>query len=270
MLDPQLFSEIMPQTEKKVPILISIPHAGTAFPSSQVSYYQDGIVNHPEDTDWLVHELYDFAPEIGITVIKANYSRYVVDLNRDPQNKSLYKDARLKTQVLPTVTFDRRSIYRDEKYPDQISSERIKNYHTPYYQRIDAILKEFQKDFKHCLFFDAHSIKRTVASIQENPFVDLIIGTRDQTSCAKEIGELTYNHFKDVYTTSLNTPFKGGNLTQTFGKPKDYRHAIQLEMSQDIYLEHDRILLSKDAIQLKTQLKDLFIKLSEWLKNKNL
>lgn len=269
MADPQLFSEIVPQNGKTAPILISIPHAGTAFPTDQVSHYQDHIINHPADTDWLVHELYDFAPEIGITVIKANYSRYVVDLNRDPHNKSLYHDSRLKTQVLPTVTFDRRPIYRDAKYPEQVSLDRIKTYHLPYYQRIDTILKKFQKEFKHCLFFDAHSIKRNVASIQETPFVDLIIGTRDQTSCAEEIGELTYNHFKDSYTTSLNTPFKGGNLTQTFGKPKEHRHAIQLEMSQDIYLEDDRILLSHDAIQLKAKLKELFIKLSEWLKNQN-
>lgn len=269
MLEPELFNENKPKTDKKIPILISVPHAGTAFPSGEIEHYRDGVVKHPEDTDWLVNDLYDFATKIGITVIKANYSRYVVDLNRDPQNRSLYQDKRLKTQVLPTVTFGHSQIYRDLDYPKKVQAQRIKDYHTPYYQRINAILNDFQNDFKHCLFFDAHSIKRQVESIQKRPFVDLIIGTRDQTSCDPKLGEIAYEHFKNKYTTSINTPFKGGNLTQTFGKPNENRHALQLEMSQDIYLEPNRISLSSGALRIKSELEQLFLKLSEWLNSQN-
>ena len=36
------------------------------------------------DTDWFVPELYNFARELGASVIRATHTRYVVDLNRPP------------------------------------------------------------------------------------------------------------------------------------------------------------------------------------------
>lgn len=56
------------------------------------------------DTDWRVDELYDFAGNLGATVLKANYSRYVADLNRPPDGASLYP-GRLVTDVCPLELF---------------------------------------------------------------------------------------------------------------------------------------------------------------------
>jgi len=56
----------------------------------------------PTTHDWFVHQLYDFAPSMGMTLIAAKYSRWVVDLNRDPQSKPLYTDGRIITALCPT------------------------------------------------------------------------------------------------------------------------------------------------------------------------
>ena len=79
---------------QRVPILISIPHCGTAFPDELKGQYKQELFKAPDDTDWFVDQLYNFAPAMGITMISANYSRWVIDLNRDTDSKPLYTEDR--------------------------------------------------------------------------------------------------------------------------------------------------------------------------------
>ena len=62
-------------TNSEVPILLSIPHCGTEFPNDRKNQYVNGLIEAPDDTDWFVDKLYDFAPELGITMISARISR---------------------------------------------------------------------------------------------------------------------------------------------------------------------------------------------------
>ena len=80
-----------------VPILLSVPHCGTAFPDELVSQYKSDLIKNPDDTDWFVDKLYGFASDLGITTISAVYSRWVIDLNRHPESKPLYSDGRIIT-----------------------------------------------------------------------------------------------------------------------------------------------------------------------------
>src|SRR5690606_32331234 len=77
---------------KRRPILISSPHSGTElFDEMNLRMREEPRTQLP-DTDWLIDELYEFATQMGITIVKARYSRYVIDLNRDPVGQSLYED----------------------------------------------------------------------------------------------------------------------------------------------------------------------------------
>jgi len=87
----------------EVPILISIPHCGTEFPEELKEQYNPKLIKAPDDTDWFVQQLYDFAPSMGMTMVSAKYSRWVIDLNRDPQSKPLYTDGRIITALCPTL-----------------------------------------------------------------------------------------------------------------------------------------------------------------------
>src|SRR3712207_430138 len=86
---------------RKVPIILSVPHSGTEFPEELKAQYRPEMIEQPDDTDWFVHDLYNFAPELGITVIHAKYSRWVIDLNRDPTSEPLYNDGRIITGLTP-------------------------------------------------------------------------------------------------------------------------------------------------------------------------
>ena len=62
------------------------------------------------DTDWHVSRLYAFARELGASILVPRYSRYVVDLNRPPDDTSLYPGQNT-TGLCPLVTFDNQPLY---------------------------------------------------------------------------------------------------------------------------------------------------------------
>src|SRR6188768_1763228 len=102
-------------TINRVPILVSVPHCGTSFPEEIVDEYDAKLIAKPDDTDWFVDRLYDFAPSLGITMITAVYSRWVIDLNRDPDNKPLYSDGRIITGLCPVTDFTGKPLYKDSR-----------------------------------------------------------------------------------------------------------------------------------------------------------
>ena len=106
----ELFEYKEPQ-QISAPILISVPHAGTFIPEDILLKMNKESIADLDDTDWFVDQLYEFALEMGIPMLKANYSRLVVDLNRSAENTPLYSDGRLITGLVPETTFKGDQIY---------------------------------------------------------------------------------------------------------------------------------------------------------------
>jgi len=224
--------QYIPPNSTPVPILISIPHCGTRIPS-----YLGLLSQTCPDTDWFLENLYDFAPDLGIGVLHATHARYVVDLNRSPSSQPLYSDGRIITDAIPLQQFDGKELYT--KPPTQREKERrIQKYFDPYHKEIQAKLQALHNQFGMALLFDAHSIKRHVPTIQSAPFPDLILGNNDQQSAHISIVSKAWHWLEQSsYDAQHNDPFKGGYITRTYGTPKEGIHALQLEMTQDLYLD---------------------------------
>jgi N-formylglutamate deformylase len=225
-------------------MLVSVPHCGTFFPSEIKDQYKPELIQAPDDTDWFVDRLYDFAPALGITMITANYSRWVIDLNRDPQSKPLYSDGRFITGLCPTTNFLGEPVYKDER--KEISSieieKRVTQYYEPYHQRIEEELARLHQKFGIVLLWDCHSIRQFVPSIHAEKFPDLILGDADGTSASSELIATAMDSLQNSgYSFSHNHPFKGGYITRHYGKPEVNRHALQLEMSKINYMDDDEI-----------------------------
>ncbi|MEO6517381.1 MAG: N-formylglutamate amidohydrolase, partial [Pseudoxanthomonas sp.] len=99
------------------PLLISLPHDGTAVPEALLSRLSDSAQRVP-DTDWHVSRLYDFARAMGASMIVPKYSRYVVDLNRPPDDVSLYPGQNT-TGLCPHLQFSGEPVYRPGQEPDE-------------------------------------------------------------------------------------------------------------------------------------------------------
>lgn len=231
---------IIPALQEQVPIIVSVPHCGVQFPPELKEQYKEELIKAPDDTDWFVHQLYDFAPSMGITMITANYSRWVIDLNRDPESKPLYTDGRIITGLCPTTNFLGESIYRDNR--NEIDAKeirrRVDQYYTPYHQKISELLKAAKNKFGNVLLWDCHSIRQHVPTIHKEKFPDLILGDADGTSASPGLIETTLKTLEESgYNVSHNYPFKGGYITRNNGRPGDNVHALQLEMTKVNYMD---------------------------------
>ena len=76
-------------TEGDSPLVISFPHVGTRLAPEIVPLLAPGALE-VSDTVWHVDRLYDFAAGWGASLVQATYSRTVIDLNRPPDDESLY------------------------------------------------------------------------------------------------------------------------------------------------------------------------------------
>ncbi|WP_235817880.1 N-formylglutamate amidohydrolase [Formosa haliotis] len=252
---------------KTVPIIISSPHSGTYFPPEIGSKLHPEYVANPDDTDWFIDTLYSFASDLGITLITANYNRWVVDLNRDPESKPLYNDGRVITGLVPTTNFNGEALYKSETPSEDEINFRIENYYKPYHQKIEELLQDTKKQFGKALLFDAHSIRKKVPGIQDAPFPDLILGDNEQTSASQSIIDSAYKALQSGdYHVEHNHPFKGGQITRSFGRPQEHIHALQLEMAKTNYMnDAETAYDDARAEHMQTLLKHMFQELIKTL-----
>jgi len=260
---------IRPAEGTEVPILISVPHCGTDFPDELKDQYKPHLISVPDDTDWFVNQLYDFAPSMGMTLIAAKYSRWVIDLNRDPQSKPLYNDGRIITALCPTTTFLGEPFYRDErKDVDQAEvNRRLEKYYWPYHKQIEENIARLKNKFEKVLLWDCHSIRQVVRTIQKEKFPDLILGDADGTSASPGLIETALgvlDHGR--YSVNHNHPFKGGFITRYFGKPFENAHALQLEMTKVNYMDDNETSYHQErADKMRIVLQNVFSRLIEQL-----
>jgi len=221
----------------EVPLLISIPHDGRELAPGMAERMTENGRALP-DTDWHVRRLYEFANALGAGIIAANFSRYVVDLNRASSDDALYP-GQLSTGLCPTRTFAGAEIYQDgEHVAVDEQAVRIRNYWHPYHAKIETELSEIKQRFGYALLWDAHSIRTRVPGLFDGDLPELNIGTSDGGSCNASLeSAVAAKATESPFSRVLNGRFKGGHITRHFGRPQANTHAIQLELAQHCYMD---------------------------------
>jgi N-formylglutamate deformylase len=222
----------------KLPLLISIPHAGTFVPEPIAQRFTLAG-SRLADTDWHVDKLYEFARELGASILKANYSRYVVDLNRSPDSAALYEGSPT-SPVCPLLTFDEEPIYLPGREVTATEVQaRVDQYWRPYHERLVAELKAMRERHGYALLLDAHSIASEVPSLFVGVLPEFNFGTRDDASCPRAVADqlLDLVTSDGKYGAVLNGRFKGGYITLQYGRPKERVYAVQLELSRRVYMD---------------------------------
>jgi N-formylglutamate deformylase len=222
------------------PMLVSMPHVGTEVPPEIAARFTEAAKPLP-DTDWHVDRLYDFLDGLGASVIAARQSRYVVDLNRPPDGKPLYPGAS-NTGLCPTTTFDDAPIYRDGAEPDAAEiAARTEAHWRPYHERLQAELEKIRARHGIALLWDAHSIRSEVPRFFDGRLPDLNLGTGGGSSADPALLAALEGIAADAapYTWVSNGRFKGGYITRAYGDPARGVHAVQLELSEIVYMNED-------------------------------
>jgi N-formylglutamate deformylase len=219
----------------KAPLLVSMPHTGTYVPDWLEPRLTRAAKALP-DTDWHLEQLYNFVDELGASVLVATHSRYVVDLNRPPDNANLYP-GQDTTGIVPVDTFHKAPLYLPGFAPSETEvRSRIDQYWKPYHAKLSSELMDLKKEHGYALLWDAHSILSEVPRFFAGKLPDFNLGTADGRSCRPGVGEKLLERISG-YTKALNGRFKGGYITRTYGKPADNVHAVQLELAEAVYME---------------------------------
>lgn len=222
------------------PLLISIPHLGTALPAELASGYADEAFQRA-DTDWHLDHLYAVAESLGASILGAKVSRYAIDLNRPSTGESLYP-GQTTTGLCPTHTFKGVPLYLEGCEPDAADIERrITRYWKPYHDALRSELNRLRQQHPQVLLWEAHSIASVLPRLFDGKLPDLNFGTNDGAACSPELLEAALRPVRaqGTYTHVVNGRFKGGFITRQFGQPSQGIHAIQLEMCQCLYMNEN-------------------------------
>jgi len=241
------------------PVLVSIPHTGLRLDEDMLKRLTTEARDLP-DTDWHVDRLYDFLLDTSVGVLRAEYSRYVVDLNRSPESEALYP-GQLSSDICPTETFAGDDIYQQGLVPtaDEVE-ERIQKYWSPYHACIRDELDRLRQEFGFAILWDAHSIRSRMPRLFDGVLPHLNIGTNEGASCDAELATtVTKSLASEDFTTVVNGRFVGGYITRHYGNPAGHLHAIQLEVAQRTYMnEVDSSYTKTTAEPLRTLLRRTF------------
>jgi N-formylglutamate deformylase len=220
------------------PLLISAPHAGTFIPLELRSRFTPEALGVP-DTDWHIPLLYQFALSRGAGLLAATHSRYVIDLNRNPDGAALYAGAD-NTELCPSRSFDQLPLYREGCAPDaaEVQSRR-QRYWQPYHDGLAAELAAIRQRHGYAILLDGHSIRSAVPRFFDGLLPNLNLGTADGSSCAPAIQQAAEAVLASAEGFSFvsNGRFKGGAITRRYGQPAEHMHALQLEMTQASYMD---------------------------------
>ncbi len=219
------------------PLLVSIPHSGTALdPAMRGRLTEEAL--RLADTDWHVDRLYGFLNERPVSVLKANYSRYVVDLNRPADGAPLYP-GQDETGLCPISSFSGKPLYLPGQSPDKDEmSARIRRYWQPYHDALVNQLQAIKNRYGYAILWDAHSIRSEVPRFFEGTLPDLNFGTSLGATCEQALSDalVTVGQASE-YSTVINERFRGGYITRQYGKPSEMINAVQLELAQCNYMD---------------------------------
>lgn len=219
-------------------LLVSIPHAGT-FVLPEISARMTGAARALPDTDWHVDRLYDFLEDIGASVLVATHSRYVVDLNRPPDDTALYPGL-TGSGICPVETFDGQPVWRARQAPGPAeAADRIAQYWQPYHAALRAELDALLDRHGSAVLWDAHSIRSHVPRLFAGDLPVFNLGTNDGLSCDEGLAARLLGYALGIpgCTAVLDGRFKGGYITRHYGQPQRGISAVQMEMAQACYLD---------------------------------
>lgn len=232
------------------PIILGMPHTGTFVPEDVIDKLNDRG-RKLADTDWHIDRLYDGLMD-NMTIVRATFSRYVIDANRDPKGVSLYPGQNTTT-LCPTTDFVGAPIYFAGEEPNEgeIEQRRL-SFHQPYHQAIEDEIKRLKTMHQNVVLYDCHSIRSALPFLFEGTLPDLNLGTNEGTTCAPEIQHEAYQICaRSGYSTVLNGRFKGGWTTRHYANPQNGVHAFQMETAQSAYLEQEQAPWTYDETKAK-------------------
>lgn len=245
--------EVRRPTRSGSAFVFASPHSGCRYPSDMGARASLNAISLGSAEDTGVDQLVDTAPGLGIPLILAHVSRTYVDLNRAPTDLDplLIRDvpaiegsgtAGAKVAagygVIPRKTGDGQDLY-DRSLSLAEAEARLQGVHQPYHVALGLLMQEARAQNGFAVLLDWHSMPGSIGTRRSGARgPDVVLGDRHGTSCDVRLTRRLRSLFEEAgWSVALNRPFAGGYTTQTWGRPDQNFHAIQIELSRALYLD---------------------------------
>lgn len=230
------------------PLIFASPHSGRRYPADLLSETRVPLMSLRRSEDIFVDELFAGAAAHGAPVLSATIARAYVDLNRDPVDldpdmfeerparRATFTSAHVQAGLgaIPRVSGDGQSIYR-RKLSLTEAERRIAQVHRPYHGMLAALVGEAKARFGCAVLIDCHSMPSSARGAH-GP--DIVLGDRFGAACHPSITALAEATLRRMgYRVARNTPFAGGHTTQSYGRPTQRSHALQIEINRALYVD---------------------------------
>jgi N-formylglutamate amidohydrolase len=260
--------QILAPVRQRLPMVFNSPHSGRSYPEDflAASRLSEWAIRRSEDS--FVDELFEPVVERGAPLLKANFPRAWLDVNREPYEL----DPKMFAGRLPTYanvrsvrvagglgTIARIVSESEEIYAGPLCVEeglgRIDRVYKPYHAALGQLLTTTRAGFGLAVLIDCHSMPSTVRGGAGRLRPDVVIGDRYGTSCAPELAELSSEILTRYgYSVCRNKPYAGGYITEHYGKPGHGFHALQIEVNRALYLDEQRLERSEGFDRIRADL----------------
>ncbi|MEM7771740.1 MAG: N-formylglutamate amidohydrolase [Cyanobacteria bacterium P01_A01_bin.37] len=214
----------LPKSER-CPIVANLPHSGLLVPEAIAQTLNEPYQRYLPNQDWHLDKLYDFLPSLGITVLEALYSRYVVDLNRSAQEPFF---GNFWQSAIPEKTAFNAPLYQISPSQDQLK-HRLEQFYHPYHKQLEQVLKQLLDHFDQVFLLDLHSFFGLIED-------EICLGNVNGQSCSEFLMSAVESEFASSgYQVVRNKVFSGGYITRHYGQMPRVE-ALQIEIRYPTYL----------------------------------
>ncbi len=260
--------EILAPERQRLPLVFNSPHSGRVYPLDflAASRLSEQAIRRSEDS--YVDEL--FAPVVGrgAPLLRANFPRAWLDVNREPYEL----DPTMFAGRLPTYanirsvrvagglgTIARIVSETEEIYAGPLAVAeglaRIERVYKPYHTALGQLLSRTRAGFGIAVLIDCHSMPSSVRGMAARTRPDVVIGDRYGASCAPGLADLVTDIFTRYgYSVCRNKPYAGGYITEHYGKPSHGFHALQIEINRALYLDEQTLARSDGFVRVREDL----------------
>ena len=263
-------------------VVLSSPHSGCVYPRRFIASARLDAQTLRRSEDAYVDQLFLGGVDHGAPLLRARFPRAFLDVNREPYEL----DPRMFDGRLPPfantrsprvagglgtiarVVGEAQEIYAHRLSVDE-AIDRIDTLYKPYHGRLRHLTEEAQHRFGTVLLIDCHSMPSSIVSAgpggthEDKLRADVVLGDRYGTSCDRRLVDAAEDALRGHgYRVERNRPYAGGFITEHYGHPATHRHALQIELNRQLYMNERTLQPNSHFATLASHLSDTVARLT--------
>jgi N-formylglutamate deformylase len=257
---------------RPAPVVVEVPHAGLRIPEVVAREIDCEPRDILRDADAYVDELFSGCNDSGATLLVADVSRYVVDLNREEDDVDALSVPELCTRPCRHGSnalcnhAPRGLIWREStegrnvlRAPLDLAAyeRRMSAFYRPYHSALEQRAKELRAIFGYAIILSAHSMPAYGRGPDgtRTRRADVVPGTRGQSTAHPSLIALLDGHFRSAgLSVRHDDPYRGGATTARWGRVREGFHGMQVELNRALYMDETSLHRKRDGMQWLSRL----------------